>query len=84
MNLRGVALLGLAVLCYAMELLTSVDYVAGAAGAVAIPLGFTFIFSGQHRIAPALALGGGILAGIALAWVCRTAKRARMNKRASL
>ena len=76
----GLLLLGTAVVLYGLELVWKLDCIAGLAGAILLPAGFEQIYSGQQRIASALAVPLGLALGLATAALCRTAKRARMNK----
>ncbi len=60
------------------------DFIAGVAGALLLPLGFAFLYSGHERIANALAIPLGLALGVATAALCWSGKRARINKSSGL
>ena len=67
---------------YAVEYGWTINYAAGITAAILVAIGFAMwpglaINSGLPK--PLLA-GAGLLVGLVGAWLCRTAKRARLNK----
>ena len=62
---------------YAVEYFWTVDYFAGIAAAILLSGGSAWIDSGVPK---GLAAALGLFAGLVIAWLCRTAKRARLSK----
>ena len=80
----GLALLALSVLLFVFEFAWQMKFVPGMAGALLLPVAFTYLFRTPQRIATPLAIVLGLLLGLTSAAMCHIAKRARLNKASDL
>jgi hypothetical protein len=76
----GLIFLGTAIALYGLEFLWKLNFIAGLMGAILLPAAFEQLYSGPQKVAKSLAIPLGLALGLATAALCRTAKRARMNK----
>jgi hypothetical protein len=65
------------IVLYIVEYLWKIEYVAGIAAALFLTIGIACI---ESRSPKSPVVAAGVLLGLAMVWLCRTAKRARLNK----
>jgi hypothetical protein len=70
-------LLPASIVLYAVEYVWTVNYLAGITAAILLTIWFAWINFGVPK---GLVVAAGLFIGLVLAWLCRTAKRARLNK----
>jgi hypothetical protein len=83
-RLTGSILLLTTVVLFAVDFWSKIDYLAGSAAAVLMPIGFMLLYSGPQGIDSSLAISLGFLLSSATTTYCWKAKRARLNKLADL
>jgi membrane-bound ClpP family serine protease len=76
----GLVFLATAAALFGLEFRWKIDYLAGIAGAILLPLGFALVYSGAQRIGNSLAVPLGLTLGFTTAALCWGGKRARLNK----
>ncbi|HZS55714.1 MAG TPA: hypothetical protein VFA65_15030 [Bryobacteraceae bacterium] len=80
----GLILLGTAAVLCGLEFVWKINYVAGVAAAILLPIGFVELYSGQQQISKGVAIPLGFALGAATTAFCRIGKQARINKRSDL
>ncbi|MDQ2712485.1 MAG: hypothetical protein M3Y24_09705 [Acidobacteriota bacterium] len=80
----ALALLGVAAVLFAAEMIARTSFLAGIGGTCALATGCCLLLRGTSRINPALAVFLSAGVGFALLYLAQNAKRARSNKRSDL